>query len=128
MQLNKGHSLSGDRIGRDKSGHGKVIERGALTFWRPHRKGQVRTREECDRAGSTHFLETASEEQIRTERKQLSEVYSLPGDSIGRVKSGTSIEIGRMRLSEIHSHPGDRIERDKSRHRKNATERGALTA
>ena len=44
------HSLSGDRIVRDKSGYGKnAIEQGALTLWRPHRKGQIRIRKECDR-------------------------------------------------------------------------------
>ena len=77
------HSLSGDRIVRDKSGYGKnAIEQGALTLWRPHREreksedrvnateqgaltscrshqvGQFRTREESDRARGTHILET----------------------------------------------------------------------
>ena len=34
------HSLSGDRKGRDKSGHRKgTTERGALTSWRPHEGG-----------------------------------------------------------------------------------------
>ena len=56
-----GHSLSGDGIGRDKSGHGKILtSRWALTNWRQHREGQVRTQRESDRARGTHILEMAS--------------------------------------------------------------------
>ena len=41
IQLSMGHSLSGDRIGRDKSGHGKnPAERRALTLWRPNPIGR----------------------------------------------------------------------------------------
>jgi len=40
----KGHSQSGGRRGRDKSGHRKkATEKGVLTNWRPQREGQVRT-------------------------------------------------------------------------------------
>jgi hypothetical protein len=61
IRLRKVHSRTGDRIGRDKSGHGKnPTERGTLTLWRPHREGQVRTRKESDRARGTHSLESAS--------------------------------------------------------------------
>jgi len=60
-QSGKGHSQTGDRIGRVKSGHGKKPNKqGALTSWRPHQEGQVRTQKETDRAGGTHKLETAS--------------------------------------------------------------------
>jgi len=44
MQPSQEHSLPGDHRGRGKSGHGKkVTKQGALTNWRPQRKGQVRT-------------------------------------------------------------------------------------
>ena len=96
------HSRSGDRTGRDKSGHGKKrTERLALTNWRPHRKGQVRTRKETDRAMRTHALETAQE--------------------------GTSQDTERNRPSDAHSPTGDRTGRDKSGHGKKRTERCALT-
>ena len=58
IQLSKGNSLSGDRIGGDKSGRGKnLTERGALTSWRRHRDEQVRIQKESDRARGTHILE-----------------------------------------------------------------------
>jgi cytidylate kinase len=96
------HSRTGDRIGRDKSGHGEnLTKRGALADWKPHREGQVRTRKESDRARRTHGLETAL--------------------------GGTSQDTERIRPSEAHSQTGDHIRRDKSGHRKNPTERGALT-
>ena len=39
MRPNKGHSLPGDQVGWDKSGHEKkVTEQEALTSWRPHRE------------------------------------------------------------------------------------------
>ena len=44
IRPSEGHSRPGDGIRRDKSGHGKnPIKRGALTNWRRHRGGQVRT-------------------------------------------------------------------------------------
>jgi hypothetical protein len=98
----EGHSLPGDHTGRDKSGHGKnPTERGALTSWRPHWEGQVMTRKESDRARHTHELEKAL--------------------------GGTSQDIERIRPSKAHSLPGDRIGRDKSGHGKNPTKRGTLT-
>ena len=96
------HSPTGDRTGRDKSGHGKKLtERCVLTLWRPHRKGQVRTRNETDRAMRTHQLETA--------------------------QGGTSQDMERNRPSDAHSHSGDRTGRDKSGHGNKPTERCALT-
>ena len=45
----EGHSLSGDGIVRDKKSREKnPTERGVLTSWRRHGKGQVRTRKESD--------------------------------------------------------------------------------
>ena len=45
--LSKTRSLPEDSRERDKSGHGmEATERGALTLWRPHREGQVRTQKE----------------------------------------------------------------------------------
>jgi hypothetical protein len=52
----KGNSRPGNRRGRDKSGHEKkVTERGALTNWRPHREGQVRTQEKETEQGALTF-------------------------------------------------------------------------
>jgi len=99
----KGHSLSGDRIGRYKSGHRKKpTEQGALTNWRPHQEGQVRTWKETDQARGTHSLETT--------------------------KGGTSQDMERNQLSKGHSQTGDRIGRNKSGHREKQTEQGALTS
>ena len=88
--------------GRDKSEHrNKRTERWALTYWRRHREGQVRTQEESHRARGTHTLETAL--------------------------GWTCQDTKRIPPSEGHSHPGDGIGRDRSGHRKNPIERGALT-
>ena len=96
------HSPTGDSTGGDKSGHGKKpTERCALTFWRPHREGQVRSRKETDRAMRTHTLETA--------------------------QGGTSQDTERNRPSNAHSPTGDHTGRDKSGHGKKSTERRALT-
>src|SRR6267142_3697409 len=47
----EGHSLPGLHRGRDKSGHGNNLsERGALTSWRAHMDGQVRTWKQPKRA------------------------------------------------------------------------------
>ena len=142
----KGHSLSGDSIGWDKSGRGKnPTQRGALTFWRRrqegqvrrnqtergaltpwgrHREGHVRTQKESDRAKGTHILETASGGTSQeTEIIRPSEGHSLPGDSIGWDKSGH----GMNQTSEGHSLSGDSVRRDKSGHGRNQTEREALT-
>ena len=147
----RGHSHPGDGIGRDKSGHGKhPIERGTLTSWRRHRERQVRTYKESDQARGTHFLETASGATSQdTERIQPSEGYSLPGDGIGRDKSGQGknpTERGALTLWRQHQEgqvrtrkESDRARgthileigsggRDKSEHGKNPTERGALTS
>ena len=96
------HSPTGDRTGRDKSGHEKKLtERCALTLWRPHREGQVKTRKETDRAMRTHVLETT--------------------------QGGTSQDTERHRPSDAHSRPGDSTGRDKSGHGKKLTERCTLT-
>ena len=102
IRQSEGHSPTGDDIGRDKSGHGKSpTERGALTSWRRHREGQVRTQKESYRARGTHQLETTS--------------------------GGISQDTERIRPSKGHSHPRDDIGRDKSEHRMRPTERGTLT-
>jgi hypothetical protein len=45
------NSLPKHHRGRDLSGHGKnVIERGALTNWRPHREGIVRSQDKNKRS------------------------------------------------------------------------------
>ena len=102
IQPSEGHSHTGDGIGRDKLGHGKnPTGRGALTYWKPHREGDVRTRKKSDRARGTHILETKS--------------------------GGTSQDKKRNRPSEGHSHPGDHIGRDKSGHATKPADRRALT-
>ena len=58
----KAHSHPGDGIGRDLSGYGKEpTDRDALTPWRRHREGLVRTRKETDQVTGmgTHILENA---------------------------------------------------------------------
>src|SRR5579863_8793849 len=89
-QQSEGHSPTGDRRGRDKSGHGKkAIEQGALTLWRWQRGGQVRTWKESDQTRGTHGLEMAEEGTSQdTQIKQLSKGHSLSGDSRGTDKSG----------------------------------------
>ena len=78
------YSLPGDGIRRYKSGHGKhATERGALTNWRRHQEGQV-----------------------RTQKMRLSEGHSLPGDGIRRDKSGHGknlTERGVLTRSEEHT-------------------------
>ena len=73
--------------------------RGALTSWRRHREGQVRTWKESDRASGTYVLETASGRTRQdTERIKLSEGHSLSGDGIGRDKSEHGMkELDRAR-------------------------------
>ena len=126
IQLSKGHSRTGDGIGRAKSGHGKgPTSQRVLTNWRRCREGQVRTRKESDRASGTHILETALGGTSQdAERIRPSKGHSHPGDQIGRASQNTQ----RIRPSKGHSHPGDGIGRDKSGHGKNPTGREALTS
>ena len=96
-QPSDAHSLSGDGIGRDLSGHRKnpteqgaltswrgirrdlsghgknPTERRVLTTWRWHRERAVRTRKESDPTGGTHVLENAKRrpgEHIKNIREQ----------------------------------------------------------
>jgi uncharacterized protein (UPF0548 family) len=118
-------TASGDCIWRDKSGHRKnLTERDALTNWRPHREGQVRTQKESDCARGAHQLETTSggTSQEQKESNRVRHTHSLDTTS-----GGTSQDMERIQPSKVHSRPGDRIGRDKSGHRKNPTEQGALT-
>jgi hypothetical protein len=65
----------------------EATERGALTSWRAHRDGLVRTWKGSDRARGTHFLESASGWTSQDmERKRPSEGHSLPGQRIGMDK------------------------------------------
>ena len=64
-------------------------------------EGLVRTPKESDRPRHTHFLETADR--------------------------GTCQDTERIRPTEAHSRTGDARQTDLSRHRKNPTDRGALT-
>ena len=99
----EGHSLPGDGIGRDKSGHrDNPTKRGALTLWRRYREGQFRTQKQSHRARGTHILETA----------------------VG----GTGQDTETIPPREGHSLSEDSIRMDKSGHRNNPTERGALTS
>jgi hypothetical protein len=97
-----GHSRTGECRQTDKSEHGKnPTQRAALTLWKAQMDRQVRTRKECDTARGTHKLESAHGQ--------------------------TSQETEVIRHSGGHSHPGERRRSDKSAHGKNPTERGALT-
>jgi hypothetical protein len=61
MRLSKWHSLPGDRR-EGKSGHGEnTTEKGALTFWRPHREGQVRTRKKRMRSHKISDIEVMTD-------------------------------------------------------------------
>ena len=125
-QPSKGHSLPGDRRGREKSGHGKkVTEQGVLTSWRPQKEGEVR---------------------ICMERRQTSKDHSHSRDHRGWNKSGhgnkptkqgtlTSWRRQRGRSQDMkkkrgewHSLSRDGRGRDKSGHRNKVTEQGALTS
>ena len=127
IESSEGHTHAGDSIGRDNSGQRKHrTEQGALTSWRRHREGQVRTQKESDPASGTHFLETASgwtSQDMKGIRPSEGRSRSQAGDGVGRDKSGHR----RIRPSEGHSRTGHGIGRDKSGHGKNRTERGILT-
>ena len=57
-QPSKGHSISGDHRGGDKSGHRKKpTKQGALTNWRPQKGGHVRTQKETNQPRGTYRLE-----------------------------------------------------------------------
>ena len=104
MRLSEGHSQSGDRIGNvsTQKESGRVM---ALTSWRPHREGQVRTRRKCDQERALHQLETASGGACQdTKRKQVSEGNSLSGNRIRRNKSGYGKEAGRGELAFWRPH------------------------
>jgi len=97
-----GHSLPGDRRGRDLLGYGeKVTKQRALTNWRPQKEGLVRARKEINQAMGTHSLETA--------------------------EGGACQDMERRCPSDGHSLPGDRRGRDLSVHRKKLTKRWELT-
>ena len=125
-----------------------MIEQGALTSWRPHRRGQVKKQNEYDRAVGTHFLETASGGISQdTECMRPRKGYSQPEDRVVRGKPGhrksvtesAALTSWRPHREERvrtwiecdgrkgYSRPEERIGRDESVHSKNATERGALT-
>ena len=123
-QPSKEHSLPGDRIGGDKSGHRKKLtEGGALTLWRPHQEGQVRTQRETDQARGTHFLETTL--GGTSQDKEINQARGT--HSLETASGGTSQDMKRNQLSKGHSQTGDHIGRDKSGHRKKQTKQGALT-
>ena len=127
----------------------KLMEQGSLTSWRWKREGLVKTRKQIDRARHTHSLETAEGGTCQDmETNQLSEEYSLSGDSRGSDLSGhrnKPTKIGALtswrrqgeglcqdteanRPSEVHSLPGDSRGKDLSGHGNKPTERGALTS
>jgi len=91
----KGHSHSKDSRGRDSSQHRKkATEQGALTNWRPQREELVRTWKPSNQAMGTHLLETTEGRTCQdTEREQLSEGHSLPGDRRGRDLSGDGKKV-----------------------------------
>ena len=99
----EGHSLPGECRSMDKSGHGKEqSDRGALTAWRVQIDGQVRTLKGTERPRGTHKLESADR--------------------------WTSQDTERNRATKGHSLPGECRSMDKSRHRKEQSDQGALTS
>jgi hypothetical protein len=112
-------------MGMNWSGHGKeASERGALTRWRAHQDGLVRTWKGREQARSTHELESASGWTGQDiERKRASERHSHPGERIGMNWSGHGKEA-----SEGHSRAGECMGMNWSGHGKEASERGALTS
>ena len=87
----------------DKSGNRKEqSDRGALTAWRVQIDGQVRTRKGTERPRGTHKLESADR--------------------------WASQDTERNRATEGHSRPGECRSMDKSGHRKEQSDRGALTS
>jgi len=113
-----------------------MIKPGALTVWRPQRKGQVRTEKETSHARGTHLLETMDKGTSQdTERKQLSHGYSQTGQAEGgtsqdtetsnqasgtyqleTTKRGTSQNTEGNQPSQGHSHPRDHRGIDKLGH------------
>jgi hypothetical protein len=72
----------------------------------------------------THFLENQDGETSQgTDRMRTSERHSPTGSP----DIETSQDTGRMRASEGHSHPREPRRRGKSRYRKDASQRRALT-
>ena len=85
--------------------------------------GQIRTRKEGDPARGTHFLETTVGQVRRKETNRARGTHFLETAEVG-----TSQDTEKNRASEGHSLPRDRGGGDKSRHRKELIERGALTS
>jgi hypothetical protein len=120
-------------------------EPGALTFWRVETEVQVGTWIECKRARGTHVLESADEGEVRTwnesERARGTHVLQTEEqvrtqEEPERAKSTHFLESGDrgksqnteiIRASEEPSLSGERKPRKQSGHRKNPSERGALT-
>ena len=125
-QRSEAHSLPGYGTVGDLSGHGKKpTEQGALTSWRWQREGLVRTRQETNRAGHTHQLETAEEEICQdTERNRPSKAHSLSGDGKGKDSSGR-----RKKRADQGTLTSWRRQRERLvRTRKEPTEQGTLTS
>jgi hypothetical protein len=81
--MSKGHSLPRGHEERESSEIASN-ERGALTSWRAHRDGLVRTWKGSERARGTHSLESASGWTSQNmERKRASKGHSLAGERIG---------------------------------------------
>ena len=103
IRASEGHSQTGEPRNRNNSGHRKdENQQGALTFWKAQIQKQVRTQNECEPGRGTHVLENPG-----TETNQNTE---------------------RMQASKGHSRPGEPRQGDISGHRKNASQRGALTS
>ena len=84
------HSHTGDRTGRDKSGHRKnPTDRDPLTDWRPHREGQVRSQKESNRQGPLTDWRPHREGQVRTQKESNRPMLT---HSLETAQGGTSHE------------------------------------
>ena len=117
--------LTSWRPNQETSGHRKNPTAGVLTSWRRHQEGQVRTRQQSDRAMGTHILETESGETGQnTETFQPSEGHSHTGrrHREGQVRTRKESDQARA-LTYWKPHREGEV-----RTWKNPTEQGALTS
>src|SRR6267142_2820655 len=103
IQVSKGHSHPGDHRQTNKSGHGRnPSEQGALMSWRVQMDRQVRRWKESKLARGTHKPKSADGQ--------------------------TSQDMEGIQVSKGHSQTGEHRWTDKSGHRRNPSEQGALTS
>src|SRR6267142_1484968 len=102
-QVRDTHQLESTDRQTDKSGHRRnPSKHRALTNWRAQMDGQVRTWKESEQVRGTHHLES--------------------------IDRWTSQDTEGIRVSKGHLPTGEHRPTDKSGHRRNLSEQGALTS